>query len=147
MKAIEIEQAGDKAGIIPYVIENGKLLMMFMIPSDPKYGGPRPQVAKGGIDEGEDVKSTAIREGIEELGLREDNIVNTQFVSKQQITTKSQSYAMTVFAAEVRDRKAFDKPHYETGKVLWLTTELYLQRGRRDQANFVKDLAVMIGMN
>ena len=55
-----------KAGIIPYYIdEDGIPMMMFMVPSNPNYGGTEYQIAKGHIDKGETHYKAAIREGKE----------------------------------------------------------------------------------
>ena len=42
-----------KAGVIPYYFnEQGNLMMMFMTPSNPAYGGNLYQIAKGRVDQG-----------------------------------------------------------------------------------------------
>ena len=57
-----------KAGVIPYFVRpDGKVIMQFMVSSDAKYGGAAPQISKGNIDPGENVKDAAIREAHEEL--------------------------------------------------------------------------------
>ena len=59
----------ERAALIPIFIENGKGDIALMKPSDPKYGGSSFQVAKGIIEDGEDPKEAAIREGQQELGI------------------------------------------------------------------------------
>ena len=59
MKMVEIKNS-NKSGIIPfYKDDDDQIRMLFMIPSDPYYGGPRLQIAKGGIDPGETAQDTA----------------------------------------------------------------------------------------
>lgn len=119
-----------KAGIIPYFVDNGVIRMMFMVPSDPFYGGPDPQIAKGGIDNGETAATTAVREGEEELGLRVWNIVAFTQVSAPTAIEPERDYTLEVFAAKVEDPAAFDLPHYETGAVHWLTLDEFNAVGR-----------------
>ena len=66
-----------RAGVIPFIFEGDQLLMMFMRPSHPDYGGDQLQIAKGKVEDNEDTKETALREGREELGLFKGNIEYT----------------------------------------------------------------------
>lgn len=119
-----------RAGIIPYTVTDGNLEMYFMVPSDPRYGGSAPQIAKGGVDEGETEVETAIREGEEELGLRRSNCTDKPVLVGIHGN-------ITVYAVEVRSQDAFDDPHYETGETLWLTPDEFQTYGRKDQRAIV----------
>jgi 8-oxo-dGTP pyrophosphatase MutT (NUDIX family) len=130
MKIHEITTKKSKAGIIPWVIEDGEIKMMFMIPSNPKYGGPSPQIAKGGIDPGEDAAEAAVREGFEELGLLKNNIEQIIKIASVTISGLDETYPFTIFAAKVKNRTNFGSPHFETGKTLWLTNEEFQSTGR-----------------
>lgn len=124
-----------KAGIVPYVInEQGDVEMMFMVPSDPKYGGTRPQIAKGSVDKGETIIEAAIREGEEELGLKRSNF-GYYPVSIGSFRTKD--YTLHLFTVEVKSRSNFDQPHFETERTEWLTLEEFRTRGRESQLEFV----------
>lgn len=136
----------EKAGSIVYYNDKGKLFFMFMIPSDPLYGGSEPQIAKGHIDGNENPKVAAIREASEELGLKKSNIKNVIFLKKHKIIGMTRSYGMNIFGIEVYDKKDFNKPHYETGKVVWLT-ENKLNKIRKSQRQMVIDSVNIIKNN
>ena len=138
MKINEVTETRQKAGVIPFYVKDGKIMMLFMIPSDPAYGGSAPQIAKGGVDAGESVQQAAIREGSEELGLDPANIVTAFQAHTSVISGMDESYRMTIFAAQVKDPKAFSAGHYETGKKLWLTLEKFASTGRKSQLAFVQ---------
>lgn len=101
----------------------------FMVPSDAKYGGDKPQVAKGRIDPGESQLVAAIREGEEELGLVAENIKWLEKVG--------QSGDLMFYVAEVEDINNFGKYCYETGSTHWLSLEEFLQIGRNIQKSIV----------
>lgn len=130
-----------KSGFIPYYVEDGQIEFMFMIPSDPKYGGDLPGIAKGGIDPGENLKEAGIREAEEELGLKKSNIKGktVKHVWTGKIKGSSDSYIMSVFAGEVKSKKDFDKPCYETKEIQWMTAEEFKRDGRKSQAKIVSE--------
>jgi 8-oxo-dGTP pyrophosphatase MutT (NUDIX family) len=113
-----IQSTKQKAGIIPFHIDNkGVLSVLLTKPSDPDYGGSNYQIAKGGIDEGETLEQTALREGIEELGLREYNTIGMLYMGFDNI----QDYELHVYLTRVKNRQDFNKPHYETDSTKWFT--------------------------
>ena len=141
MKIRDLTEAvtSQKAGVIPFCVSpDGVTRMMFMSPSDPAYGGPMPQIAKGGVDPGESTKEAAIREGEEELGLNRTNIISVQAIPAITVSGLNASYTMSIFAVKVKNQKDFGTPHFETGKVYWLTLEEFLRRGRKNQQPLVK---------
>lgn len=117
---------GYRAGIIPYFVdEDSTILYMFMKPSDPEYGGSDWQIAKGRFDDGEDdALVVAVREGREELGLVEGNIV------EDHIDYVGEFRKMFVYTCRVLDMDHFDQFHYETGDVCWLSNDEYQAFGR-----------------
>ena len=127
-----------KAGVIPYFNGSNGIEMLFMIPSDPAYGGSDPQIAKGNVDDGETTQQAAMREGKEELGLLQSNVKLTTSVGTTVLTGLNETYNFSLFVAEVRNPRMLIGPHYETGKVLWLTIEEFKQTGRKEQLNFVQ---------
>lgn len=112
-----------RAGVIPYIKEGDKILMMFMIPSNPKYGTNYPQIAKGKQEEDEDRRETALREASEELGLFKGNILQLDNIGEWLGRT-------TVFIALIKDKDMFGDPHFETKSVKWLTLEQFMKEGR-----------------
>lgn len=111
-----------RAGIIPYVIENDKILMMFMLPSNPEHGGDRFQIAKGSIEEGETPLEAAIREGGEELGLLDGNIEDVKRVGN--------FYKIEIFIAKITDKDLFGAPYFETKETRWMTDKEFERIGR-----------------
>lgn len=120
-----------KAGIIPYLKIDGEIHMMFMTSSNPDFGGPFPSIAKGLIDAGESPLQAAVREGHEELGLKESNMAGPiKLVWSGIVKGQEATYPLTVFAVEVANQIDFDEPHYETGKIHWFTMAEFARRGR-----------------
>jgi 8-oxo-dGTP pyrophosphatase MutT (NUDIX family) len=112
-----------RAGTIPYVVEDGQILMMFMKPSNPEFGGSEFQLAKGRIEEGEDTKTAALREAREELGMFLSNIVHSEELGVFMGRT-------TVYVAKMKDRAMFGEPSFETAETMWLTLEQFKHLGR-----------------
>jgi len=112
-----------RAGVIPYYVEEGEIHMMFMKPSNPKYGGNCFQIAKGKKEEGESDKETAFREAGEELGLFKGNVLNKHDLGNFLGRTR-------VYLAEIKDPKMFGDPHFETGDVKWMTPDEFKKDGR-----------------
>jgi 8-oxo-dGTP pyrophosphatase MutT (NUDIX family) len=142
MKLFEIAATPLKAGLLPYVMEGGERLYMFMVPSDPAYGGSKPCIAKGGIDGGETSRFAAIREAEEELGLIQSNIKSATLVKawEGRLIGNTEDYTLTIYACEVKDQKDFNKPHYETGSVHWLSADEYASVGRQSQKHIVTEV-------
>lgn len=130
-----------KAGIIPFFRRtDGSIIMQFMVSSDARYGGAAPQISKGNIDPGEDVVTAALREGHEELGLKESNLIANQMrtVHAGLFELKSTSYDMTIFSVEVQNLSDFVDPHYETAYTVWLTREQFAKYGRKQHRDLVE---------
>jgi 8-oxo-dGTP pyrophosphatase MutT (NUDIX family) len=112
-----------RAGVIPYVIEDNQIKMMFMVPSDPTYGGSLPQIAKGRVEDGETTEAAGLREAQEELGLFIGNIKRTEELGVFMGRT-------TVYVSKVKDRDMFGSPCFETSDVKWMTLEEFMVDGR-----------------
>jgi len=112
-----------RAGTVPYIIENGQVLMMFMRPSNEQYGGNQFQLCKGRVEEGEDTQTAAIREAKEELGLFVGNMLMIEEVGNFMGRT-------TVFLAKIKDRNMFGLPDEETAETTWMTLEQFMADGR-----------------
>lgn len=112
-----------RAGVIPYYLDGDNINMLFMIPSDPKFGGSSPQVSKGKREEGESDEETAFREASEELGLFKGNIIHSHLLGNFLGRTK-------VYVAKIKDPTMFGDPHFETKETKWLTPEKFQELGR-----------------
>lgn len=127
-----------RAGLIPYIVVNKKVEMMFMMPSDPAYGGSVYQIAKGMIDDGEKELEAALREASEELGLNNSNILHNSII-------RIGEYNDTVFfACNVKNKTDFSEPHYETGSVKWMTIPEFLRDGRHIHRQTVNDFLCLL---
>ena len=126
------EKIGPRAGLIPYFKSTKGLMVYLMKPSDVKYGGPKKQIAKGGIDDGETPLAAAMREAKEELGLRANNIKDVELTLETDEITLTDQYHMSVFAGEIIDPGAWDKPHFETGWCGWVTIDYAINKGRHN---------------
>lgn len=128
-----------RAGLIPYIIEDDIVKMLFFIPSDPAYGGYKFQIAKGRVDSGEEVETAAIREASEELGLKKENIKSVFLVSKEVLSgMDNYNYDFYLYVAEVNNKEDFNPFCDETGEIGWLTMEEYEKKGRKTQLEIVK---------
>lgn len=113
----------ERSGVLPYYIDDGQIKILFMRPSDAKYGGDVFQMAKGKHEEGETAKETALREGYEELGLYKGNINHLHELGVFLGRT-------TVFVAEIDDPEMFGDPHFETEETKWMTPDEFQAEGR-----------------
>lgn len=112
-----------RAGIIPFYVEDTNIYMLFMKPSDEKYGGKYFQIAKGKREDGETNIQAALREGFEELGLLKENIETIIEVGNFLGRTN-------IFLAKIKDKNNFTEFHFETEKTEWLTFEDFKEKGR-----------------
>lgn len=113
----------NRAGVIPYIIENGMVKMMFMKPSSPKFGTDFFQIAKGRQEKNETPLETGLREAGEELGLFVGNILETYDLGTFMGRT-------SIYLAKIKDKKMFGDPCWETSEVTWLTVEEFDEIGR-----------------
>ncbi len=113
-----------RAGVIPYLHKDGELRMLFMRPSDPKYGGDVFQIAKGKIDPGETPLEAAMREGKEELGLFSGNVKRTTSLGGMMLGRTF------FFVAEIENEDLFGDPHFETKETKWMTEREFMSVGR-----------------
>lgn len=132
----------DRAGLIPYIQDqNEPLQFLMMVSSDPKFGGPRPMISKGKIEDGETALEAAVREAEEELGFKMRNARGTLielFNGRQELF--SGAYHLHVYGVEIQDRHDFDKWCNETEYTEWHTLESFKLKGRRDHVKFVETL-------
>jgi len=114
-----------RAGVIPFFIDptTSQIYMLFMEPSDAKYGGAAPQIGKGKLEPGETPIEAGFREAKEELGLFGANVVEQWNLGK----FLGRTY---IFIAKIKDKNQFGKPHFETKKTIWMTPEEFQQKGR-----------------
>lgn len=134
-----------RAGLIPFMSEGGELKYLMMVSSDPKFGGPRPMISKGKIEEGETAQEAAIREAEEELGFKQRNArgaVLPIFEGRQELY--SGAYHLSVYGVEIQDKYDFDKWCDETEFTLWMSLETFKAKGRKDHVKFVEQLEAKV---
>lgn len=112
-----------RSGVIPYIIEDKEIKMMFMKPSDAKYGGDVFQIAKGKHEEDETALEAGLREASEELGLFEGNVIETFDLGTFLGRT-------SIFVTKIKDKEMFGDPCDETETIAWLTMEEFEESGR-----------------
>jgi 8-oxo-dGTP pyrophosphatase MutT (NUDIX family) len=131
-----------RAGLIPYIREDdGTLKYLMMVSSDPKFGGPRPMISKGKIEDGEGPLAAAVREAEEELGFQVRNargLPRLIFEGRQALF--SGAYHLTVYGVEVMSRWDFGKWCDETEYTLWMSLDEFRAQGRKDHVKFVEEL-------
>lgn len=113
----------DRAGCLPYFIKEDEAYILFMLPSETKYGGNQFQMAKGKHEEGETPVETALREAKEELGLFAGNIIDVHPLGRFLGRTD-------VFVVKIKDPEMFGDPHFETKATKWMTPEQFQKEGR-----------------
>ncbi len=124
------EKKQDRGGVIPYYIEEGKILMMFMQPSDPKFGGKKFQIAKGKVEANETPQEGAFREAKEELGLFGPNVESADPLGR--------FGTIHVFVAKIKNPDMFGDTTNETEATAWWTPEQFQAEGRGWQKPIIK---------
>ena len=129
-----------RAGFIPYyqADSDSDLQIMVMVPSDPSYGGDKPQIAKGKIDPGENAKEAALREASEEVGLVQSNVVSTHYLGTFLGYTE-------IFYGEIKDPDNFTGTTYETDESYWVSVDDFLKEGRDIHKPIVRAFLRAIG--
>lgn len=142
----EIDESGyekkARSGLIPYIRVGGDVPQyLMMVSSDPKFGGPRPMISKGKIEDGETPLEAAVREAEEELGFKMRNSRGPiHLLFEGRVELFSGAYDLTVYGVEIQDRYDFDKWCDETEYTLWMTLEDFRQNGRKDHVRFLEEL-------
>lgn len=103
-----------RAGIIPYYITDNRVELLFMRPSDSRFGGNEFQIAKGKQESDENALDAALREGYEELGLLKENCGDFIDIGYHLGRTH-------FWAVKILDKNNFIKPHFETEETCWLS--------------------------
>ena len=129
-----------RSGLIPYLWdESGVLQYLMMVSSDPKFGGPKPMISKGKIEDDEGTLGCAIREAEEELGLVRENMIGEPFhLISERVVLRSGTYDLTVYAVQIRDRWNFEKWCDETLHTEWHSLDSFREYGRRDHIKYVE---------
>jgi 8-oxo-dGTP pyrophosphatase MutT (NUDIX family) len=112
-----------RSGVIPYIIEDKTIKMMFMKPSEAKYGGDVYQIAKGKQEDDETPLEAGLREANEELGLFEGNIEETYDLGTFLGRT-------SIYITKIKEKDMFGDPCEETENVAWLTLDEFEEIGR-----------------
>ena len=130
-----------RAGLIPYMFENGEPIFLMMVSSNVKFGGPRPMISKGKIESDETALECAIREAEEELGLVRSNMIGEpKLLANERVVLRSGAYNLTVYYVQIRDRWDFEKWCDETEYTLWMSRDQFEKEGRKDHIKYVNML-------
>lgn len=122
-----------RSGIIPFYIENEEIYMLFMRPSDEKYGGDTFQIAKGKVEDNESDREAALREGFEELGLLSENI-------EELIDVGSYLGRTSIYLARIKNKDNFGEYHFETKETKWLSFSEFEKIGRNIHVPIVRQI-------
>jgi 8-oxo-dGTP pyrophosphatase MutT (NUDIX family) len=143
------ESKRTKAGVLPYFIKNGAREFLFMVSSDPNFGGPDPMISKGNIGAGESPIQAALREGEEELGLKRTNIVDGTLVLgwAGDVSGLDERYRMEIYMCEVKSKTDFDTPHYETKETTWMDVDGAATKIRKSHRPIVTAIAMKLSDN
>lgn len=128
-----------KAGFVPYVMEK-EPLFLFMVSSNPTFGGSLPMISKGHVETGEDIEEAAYREAEEELGLIRSNVVSAFKGWSGQLSGFDAHYTLTIYCGMVSSQSDFNEPHFETKETVWMTLDQFKKRGRKSHVPIVQNL-------
>lgn len=117
------------------VASSGDIYFRCMIPSNPDFGGSDPQLPKGQIDPGDTPRYTAVKEAVEEAGLRTENL---KYVSHFKTYERMR---IDVFIGEVHDPDAFGEPGWESSWSGWLNYDTSKDELRSIQRHIFDDIA------
>lgn len=120
-----------RSGLIPVYMEYGRVFVCCMIPSNPAFGGNMPQMAKGHIENDLSPKDNAIKEAVEELGLKESNIYDIRYIGDYT--------RIAAFTCLVNDPDDFDEPHWESECSIWVDITDSLNDVRDVQRDIFRD--------
>jgi 8-oxo-dGTP pyrophosphatase MutT (NUDIX family) len=123
-----------KAGIVPFYFVGNDPHMMFMKPSDARYGGTKFQIAKGHIDRGENPLEAALRECNEELGLVESNIV---WLEKCGEFFGNHHIYVALLRSDCPSK--FEPFTDETSDVAWMNESVFVDSGRKKHRPVVQE--------
>lgn len=130
-----------RAGLIPFLRTDTGFQYLMMVASDAKFGGPRPMISKGKIEDGETEWTCALREAEEELGLDARNLRGEPIkIWSGRVALYSCAYDLTVYGCEIQDRYDFGKWCEETEYTVWMDLDTFRAQGRRDHVKFVEAL-------
>ncbi len=146
-----------KAGIVPFLRAPLRYYVMTPTATKPELGLPEFQLCKGTrmyqahgawhdmkgqVPEDvplEDLAATALREGIEELGLKLANIAELVTLGEYKFTsaTSRQDIVLWMLAAEMKNADDFVAPHTSTAACAWMTLAEFKKQGRPDHAHIL----------
>jgi len=154
-----------KAGVVPFICENGDFRFYVMKPSGkiPELGEPLFQIGKGtrqqyiksswrdikefslATGEKETLAEAAIRESVEELGLVFSNIIALFDMGGFEFSSATTGRAkhMWLFAAEIKNAENFlsdAETAATTGARKWLLASEFAVAGRKDHRYIIEDI-------
>jgi hypothetical protein len=159
-----------KAGIIPYVLDGSKPLYLMMKPHSKSSRLPPPtfQICKGTrmylhrgsgwrdmrpgdepVENKEDLLVTALREGVEEVGLMLEHIVSLENVGpyKFQSEKTGKNKYMWLFTAKLASQEhllPMSDIAQTTAERTWMSAQEFEAVGREDHRTIVRDIAAKL---
>lgn len=162
--ALEKFSAGDaftKAGVVP--VHGNQFYVMKPKASHPDLPPPEFQLCKGTrqyfdgkswqdiktkyvTDQKESLIATALREGMEELGLRLSNIETLYDCGPYDFSSAStgKGKSMWLFAAKVKSPEDFSAADAATAERAWLTLAEFKAQGRKDHVTVLRDMVMKL---
>jgi len=131
---------GPRAGLLPYYIKDNEIYIAFMVPSNPKFGGDKPQIAKGHIEPGYTAIETAIKEGHEELGYIHQHHYDVRLLWNDARTNIAWYFVKV-------DDTTLDKHCWETKQVVWIEINKAEKTIREWQRIVIKVLKRRLGLS
>lgn len=116
---------------------------MVCLSSDPRFGGTKFGICKGGIEKNESAKQAALREAQEELGLRLKNVIPETITKIGRF--KSANVSLEVFTGEVENPADFGPTDSEIAETRWMTPAEFMARGRAQHKPIIEHWVELIG--
>lgn len=115
-----------RAGALPYYQDDqGNIEFLFMRPSNSKYGGDQYQIAKGRVEDGEDILEAGLREASEELG------IPMRHIQKKDVKKLGVYLGRThVFLFRLSEEHKLEEPCWETESIVRWSLDQFLLSGR-----------------
>jgi len=132
-----------KAGGFPFYIKSGTLYVCLFKSNNDYYGGDKPQMSKGHIDEGESPLDAALRECHEELGIEKQWLENDAiFVDDFHFIGEVEDYTQAVFGFNVQCEKEVQIGTEGTG--VWMEYAEAVKEIRTTQLPFLIQLGEIV---
>lgn len=135
-------EAFTKAGVVPFMRGPYRYYLMKPVAKNLERGLPEFQICKGTRENQETPTQTALREGVEELGLKIQNIKQLFDVGLYGFSsaTTGKSKEMWLFAAEMKSEDFSDEVESTTAERGWFSLQEFEVVGREDHRYILRDI-------